>query len=54
MWNLEKWYRGPYLPSRNRDRHGEQMCGYQGGKEWGGRNGEIGIDTYTLLILCIK
>ena len=30
------------------------MYGYQGGKEWGGRNWEAGIDTYTLLILCIK
>ena len=32
----------------------EQMYGYQGGKGWGGRNWETGIDTYTLLILCIK
>ena len=30
----------------------EQMYGYQGGKGWGGRNWETGIDTYTLLILC--
>ena len=30
------------------------MYGYQGGKGWGGRNWETGIDTYTLLILCIK
>ena len=26
----------------------------QGGKWWGGMNWEIGMDTYTLLILCIK
>ena len=30
------------------------MYGYQAGKEVGGRNWEIGNDTYTLLILCIK
>ena len=24
------------------------------GREWGGMNWEIGIDTYTLSILCIK
>ena len=30
------------------------MYGYQGGKGVGGRNREIGIDTYALLILCIK
>ena len=29
------------------------LSGYQG-EEGGGRNWEIGIDTYTLLILCIK
>ena len=29
----------------------EQMCGYQGGGRRG-RNWEIGIDVYALLILC--
>ena len=29
------------------------MYGYQGGRG-GGMNWEIGIDIYTLLILCIK
>ena len=42
----------PLQKQRHRGR--EQMYGYQGGKGWGGRNWEIGIDTYTLLILCIK
>ena len=37
-----------------RHRHRGQMYGYQGGKGWGRRNWETGIDTYTLLILCIK
>ena len=54
MWNLENWYRWSYFQSRNRDRRREQMYGYQGGKVGGGRNWEIEIDTYTLLILCIK
>ena len=34
--------------------YGEQMYGYQGGKGGCGRNWEIGIDIYTLLILCVK
>ena len=29
------------------------MYGYGVGRE-GGRNGKVGIDTYALLILCIK
>ena len=38
-----------------RHRYRKQMCRYQGGKEgWGGRNWEIGIDTFTVLILCIR
>ena len=31
-----------------------QMYGYQRGMGGGGKNWEIGIDTYTLLILCRK
>ena len=34
-------------------RRREQMYGYQGGKG-SGINWDIGIDIYTLLILCIK
>ena len=50
MWNLEKWYRRLNLQTIKRHRHKEQMYTYQGGKVWGGRNWEIGIDTCTLLI----
>ena len=44
------------LFERQKQRHRcrEKMYGYQGGKGWGGRNWEIGVDTYTVLILCIK
>ena len=38
---------------KERHTHGEQMYGYQGGKE-SGMNWEIGIGLYILLILCIK
>ena len=53
MWNLEKWYQWCYLQSRNRDtdvesKHIDTMVG------GGVVNWEIGIDIYTLLILCIK
>ena len=33
-------------------RYKKQIYGYQGGRR--GRNWEVGVDTYTLLILCIK
>ena len=53
MWNLENWYRSSYLQSRNRDTDVENKhMDTKGGRGGGGRNGEIGIDTYTLL--CIK
>ena len=47
MWNPEKWYRWSYLQSRNRDRHREQMYGFQG-KKGTGMNREIGVDIYGL------
>ena len=53
--NLEckKWYRLSYLQNSNRDT--ENKCkDTKEGRGWGGRNREIGIDLYTLLILCIK
>ena len=42
--------------AKQKKRHGrrEQMYGYQGGRGGGGRNWKTEIDTYTLLILCIK
>ena len=43
-----------FAKQKQRHRLREQMYGYQGGKGWGGRNWETGIDTYTLLILCTK
>jgi len=53
MWNLKKkWYRRYYLQSRWRHRHREQR--YGGGGEGGGMNQKMGIDIYTLLILCME
>ena len=50
--NLEKWCRGTYLQSRNRDTDIENKCmDTQGGRR-GGTNWEIGVDITTLL--CIK
>ena len=54
MWNPEKWYRRTYLQSRNRDTDVENKRMDTKGEREGGRNWEIGIGTYTLLILCIK
>ena len=54
IWNLEKWYRSSYLQSRNNDTDIENKCMDTKGEREGGRNWEIEIDTYTLLILCIK
>ena len=45
--------RESYLQSRNRDTDIENKCMDTEG-EWDGRSWEVGIDTYTLLILCIK
>ena len=55
MWNLEKWYRWSYLQSRNRDTEiGKKHMAIKG-ESWGmgGMNWEIGIDIFTLLMLCI-
>ena len=54
MWNLEKWYRWSYLQSRKRDTDIENKCMDTKGGGVDGMNWEIGIDIYTLLILCIK
>ena len=52
MWNLEKWDRGTYLQSRNRDTDIEnKYMDIKQGKE-GGMNRETGTDMYTLL--CTK
>ena len=49
MWNLEKWYRGTYLQSRNRDTDVEnKRMDTKGGKGGGGMNWETGIDIYAL------
>ena len=51
----EKWYRWSYLQKRNRDTDVENKCMDTKGKGTGvGGNCEIGIELYTLLILCIK
>ena len=43
------------MQRRNRDTDIQKKCMVtKVGKEWGWRDWEIGIDTYTLLILCIK
>ena len=48
MWNLEKWDRGTYLQSRNRDTDIEnKYMDIKRGKE-GGMNRETGTDMYTL------
>ena len=52
MWNPEKWYRWSYLQSRNRETEVQNKCIDTEGR--GGANWEIGIDTYTPLILHIK
>ena len=56
MWNLEKWYRQSYLPSRNKDTNVKNKYMETKGERWGvrRRNWDIGIDTYILLILRIK
>ena len=52
MWNLEKWYRWPYLQRRNRDSDVENKSMDTKGDGGSGMNWEIGIDIYTLI--CIK
>ena len=54
MWNLKNWYRRSYLQSRNRYTDVENKRMDTKGERGGGMNWEIGIDIYTLLILCIK
>ena len=48
-WNLENWFRGSYLQSRNRDTEIENK--YTDPKRDGAWVGWIGIDIYILLIL---
>ena len=43
-----------FTKQKQTHRHTKKTHGYQRGKGWGGRNWEMGIDTYTLLILRIK
>ena len=43
-----------FAKQKQRHRHREHIYRDQEGKGWGGSNWETGIDTYTLLILCIK
>ena len=50
----EKWYRCTYLQSRTRDTDRENKCMDTKGGKRGRVNWKIGIDIYTLLILCIK
>ena len=52
IYNLEKWYRGTYLQSRNRDTDIENKCMDTKEGRRGGTNWEIGIDINILL--CIK
>ena len=47
------WYRGSCVQSRNRDTDIENKCMDIRGKRWWDEL-EIGIDIYTLLILCMK
>ena len=54
MWNLEKWYRLSYFQSRNRDIDIEVKRMDIKGELEGGKNWEVGIDIYTLLIVSIK
>ena len=43
------------MQGRNRDNeYKNKMHGYHRGKGRGEENQEIGIDIYTLLILCVK
>ena len=52
MWNLEKWHRWSYLQNRDTDTENKSMD--TKGERGGGSKREIGIDTYTLLILHIE
>ena len=57
MWNLGKWYGSSYLQKRNTDTVLGKKHMDTKRKSWGwegGMNQEIGIDTETLLRLCMK
>ena len=54
MWNLKKTGTGDLICRAERDRRGEQTYGYQQDKGACGMNQEVGIDPYTLSIVCIK
>ena len=54
MWNLEKWCRLSYVQSRNRDIDIENKQMDTKGEPEGGKNWEVGIDIYTLLIVSTK
>ena len=51
MWNLEKW---SHLQSRNRDTDAENKWIPRGKDGGWWVELEIGVDTYTLLILGVK
>ena len=55
MWDLEKFYRWPHLQSRNRDTDVQNKRMDIKREEGSGRNGETGIDIYTIYThLCVK
>ena len=54
MWNLGKWHRSTYFQNRNRCTDVENTYMNIKGEGMGGMSWEIGTDTYTLLIPCIK
>ena len=54
MWILKKTGTDDLIYKAERDRCGEQTYGYQQAKRVCGMNQEIGIDPYTLSIVCIK
>ena len=50
----KKWYKWTYLQGRNRNEYIEnRYVDEKQGREKGGMNREIGIDTYTLLLLLL-
>lgn len=53
MWNLKKADKPSYSQSRDRDTDAENRRVDTRGNR-GGRNPETGIETYTLLVRCLK
>ena len=51
MWSLEKWYRWTKFQGRSTDRDNQNKHMDTNGEEEGGMDSEMGIDTYTLLML---